>query len=164
MRAALENWKGALKTEDLSLLRSALSEDAVLVSPLTNQFTFDGRDTIVELMADVFQVLKRIEVLEEVNGEGHTALFLRAHVGDTPLEEAQHIRFNSDGLIHHITLYMRTIPAMTKLLRGLGPLVARRQHHPATARLLVVTGALLDNVAQTGDRRFVPLAAPHGGH
>jgi hypothetical protein len=88
------------------------------------------------------------------------ALFASARIGDVSLGEAQQIRLDDNGLLSEITLFMRPIPAMTALLRALGPRMARRQGRPGVAHVLVAAGTLLDGVASRGDARFVPLASP----
>lgn len=160
MTSSIETWKRAAESGDAALARTALADDAVLVSPLTSQFRFQGGDVVEELLQDVFRVLTGIRFEDEFIDGNRAALFATARVGDQVLGEAQRLRLDRDGLIRELTLFMRPIPAMTALLRNLGPLVARRQGKPATARLLLATGAMLDGIATSGDARLVPLAGP----
>jgi hypothetical protein len=162
MTTSVQTWKRAAETGDAALARTVLATEAVLVSPLTSQFRFEGGDVVEELLEDVFQVLTGIRFEDELVDGDRVALFATGRVGDRLLGEAQRLRLDEDGLIREITLYMRPIPAMTALLRGLGPLVARRQGKPATARLLAGAGAMLDGIASSGDARLVTLAGPGG--
>jgi hypothetical protein len=156
----IEIWKRAGETGDAALARTALAEEAVLVSPLTSQFQFVGRDVIGELLEDVFGVAGNFHYEDEFRAADSVALFATARIGSVALGEAQRLRLDKQGMIAEITLFMRPIPAMTALLRGLGPRVARRQGRPGVARILSVAGAALDGVASSGDVRFVPLAGP----
>lgn len=160
MTPSIETWKRAAEAGDAALARTALADDAVLISPLTAQFRFEGGDVVEELLEDVFRVLTEIRFEDELVDGDRAALFATARVGDRVLGEAQRLRLDGDGLIRELTLFMRPIPAMTALLRGLGPLVAQRQGKAGTARLLIGAGALLDGIASSGDARLVPLAAP----
>jgi hypothetical protein len=159
MTFAIDTWKRAGEEGDAWLARTALADDAVLVSPLTEQFRFEGGNAIAELLEDVFQLLTEFHFEDEIVNGDRVALFATARVGRRMLGESQRLRL-SDGLIHEVTLFMRPIPAMTALLRGLGPLTARRQGKPAVAGLLFGAGALLDGVASSGDARLVPLVRP----
>jgi hypothetical protein len=160
MTSAVATWRRAAEAGDARLARTALAEDAVLISPLTSQFRFEGRDAIGELLDDVFRVLTGIRFADEFVDGDRVALFATGHVGDRTLGEAQRLRLDDRGHIRELTLYMRPIPAMTALLRDLGPLVARRQGRPWIARLLTGTGGMLDSIAAGGDARLVPLAGP----
>ena len=142
------------------MARSALADGAVLISPLTDQFRFEGADVIGELLEDVFTVMTEVRFTDTIVDGDLAVLFATARVGDRALEEAQRIRLDESGLISEITLFMRPIPALTALLRGIGPKVARRQGKPGVARVLTAAGAALDAIAAGGDARFVPLAAP----
>lgn len=159
MNRAVELWCSAAGSGDAAAARAALAHDAVLISPLTNQFRFEGAEVIGELLEDVFTVMTDIRFTDKLTDGDLVVLFATARVGDRVLEEAQRIRLNESGLIRELTLFMRPIPALTALLRGLGPKVARRQGKSGVAQVLTVAGAALDAMAASGDARFVPLAA-----
>src|ERR1700757_2218511 len=81
---------------------ACLADNVVLISPLTAQFTFDGRDRVGDVMIAGFQVIDDIHFHTEV-GDGRTrALFYNARCGRQALEEAQLLRLNHDGLITEI--------------------------------------------------------------
>jgi hypothetical protein len=162
MMHSVETWKRAAESGDAVLARTALADDAVLVSPLTAQFRFEGSGAIGELLEDVFRIMTEIRFEDTIIDGDRVALFASAKIGGRVLGEAQRLRLDRSGLIHELTLFMRPIPAMTALLRELGPLVARRQGKPGIARLLSGAGAVLDGIAFSGDTRFVPLAGPRG--
>jgi hypothetical protein len=158
----IATWRRAAEAGNAALARTAFADDAVLISPLTTQFRFEGGDAIEELLEDVFQVLTDIRYTDQITDGDRIALFAEGRLGDRFLEEAQRIRLGADGLIQEITVFARPIPALTALLRGLGPRVARRQGKPGIARVLGVAGAVLDGMASSGDARFIPLARPRG--
>lgn len=156
-------WRAAAEARDSDRAASCLGGDVELVSPLTEQFRFVGREQVRTLLAVAFDVLTDIRFHTQV-GDGSTyALFATAVVGRETAEEAQLLRLDRDGQIRHLTLFFRPLPALTGLLAALGPGLARQQHRAALARLLAISSAPLHAMARTGERRIVPLAAPRTG-
>jgi hypothetical protein len=156
----IEQWKSAGETADAALAAEVLADDAVLISPLTDGFAFRGREQIRELLVSAFEVLDGIRFDGEVRGDDEVVLFATTTVRGRTLNECQRLRLDDSGLIRELTLYMRPLPAVTAFTRALGPVIARAQGHAGTARVLTAAGALLDGVASSGDRTFMPMAAP----
>lgn len=157
---AIDTWKRAGALADPQLAASVLATDAVLVSPLTTRFTFCGPAEIEELLAGVFEILGDYRYERDMRGDGEAFLSAWARVRGVDLHELQHLELAGDGTISRITIAMRPLVALTAFAREIGPVMARRQGSSATARKLALAGALLDSVAGTGDRKFIPLAAP----
>jgi hypothetical protein len=160
MSDAVATWRRAGETGNAGLARTALADGAVLISPLTELFRFEGGDTIAELLDDVFAVLTDIRFTDQIADADRIALFARARIGDRALEEAQRLRLDGSGLIGELTIFLRPLPALTALLRALGPRVARRQGKPMLAHVVGAAGAALDGMAVSGDARFMPLVRP----
>jgi len=160
MSDALDLWTRAGERGDAEAARAALAEDVMLVSPVTDRFTFQGADEVVGLLQDVFQVITDIRYLGVEPASFGAVAHARARIGDMTMHEVQLIELDADGRIGRLTLFFRPLVAGTRFLREMGPRVARRQGHPVVARTLTATGAFLDSVARTGDQHFVPLGAP----
>ena len=157
---AIDTWKTAGGTGDLESAVAALAPDAELVSPLTAQFSFRGRDEISQLLDAVFEVVSDYRYERDLRGDREAFLTVRAQVRGVEIHEVQHLELDQDGAISRITVSVRPLPALTALTRALGPALSRRQGRPAAARKLTLAGAFLDTVARTGDTKYVPLAAP----
>jgi len=153
-------WRAAAESGDAEGAVSALSDDVELVSPLTEQFRFRGRAEVGPLLEVAFSVIADIEVHTHVDGGDTHAMFYRARIGDQPLEEAQLLRLDADGRIREVTLFVRSLPALTALLAALGPELARRQGRRGLAALLAASTSPLHALSRFGERRIVPLAAP----
>jgi len=161
--ASIEQWRTGGETGDARIASRALAADAVLVSPLTDRFTFSGDGVIEELLTAVFSVFVGIRYRAEFRDGNRAILIAAGHVGERELQETQHLEFNEAGQIQRITLMMRPLPALTGFLRALGPRLARLQNRGVVAGILVPAGALLDTVASAGDSTFMPLADPERG-
>ena len=157
---AVAAWRAAGEAGDAAAATAALDPAVRLVSPITEQFTFDGRDQVRTLLEVALAAIDRITYTDQMTGPDSVALFYEAAVGPTRLYEAQRLRLGPDGLIREITLYIRPLPALTRLMTRLGPELARRNGRPGLARLVPVAGGLLHAMADSGERRIMPRAAP----
>ncbi|MCX5115574.1 nuclear transport factor 2 family protein [Micromonospora sp. NBC_00362] len=157
---AVAAWRTAGEAGDAAGAVAALSPDVTVVSPITEQFTFRGRQQVRTLLEVALAAIDDITYTDQV-AEGRTvALFYEAQVGAVRLYEAQRLRLGADGLIKHITLYVRPLPALTLLMARLGPDLARRNGQPGLARLIPLASAAMHSMAATGERRIMPRVAP----
>ena len=159
---AVQRWRRAGETGDATAAAACLAPDVVLISPLTDQFRFSGREQVRAVLDAVFAVVDDF-VFDGAVGEGQTrTLLCRGRVGGQVLEEVQLLRLDDAGLISEITLFCRPLPALTALMQALGPELARRQGSPGLAAFLAAATGPLHAMTSLGDRRIVPLAAPRG--
>ena len=157
---AVAAWRAAGEARDAAGAVAAPSPDVTLVSPITEQFAFHGRRQVQDLLEVALTAIDGITYTDQV-AEGRTvALFYEATVGATRLYEAQRLRLGADGLIAELTLYIRPLPALTLLMTRLGPELARRNGQPGLARLIPLAGGMLHSMADTGERKIMPRAAP----
>lgn len=157
---AVARWREAGERGDADLAGSALAEGAVLISPLTAQFRFTGREQVTGVMRAAFEVISEVRFHTEVGDAGTRALFFHATVGDLTIEEAQLLRLGADGLIEELTFFGRPLPGLTAVMQGIGPRLARQDGRPGLARFLGVATAPLAAITRSGDRHLVPLADP----
>jgi hypothetical protein len=157
---AVAAWRAAGEARDAEAAVRALDPEVRLVSPITEQFTFDGRSQVRTLLDVALAAIDSISYTDQV-AEGNTvALFYEGTIGKTRLYEAQRLRLGDGGLIREITLFIRPLPALTLLMNRLGPELARRNGRPGLARLIPLAGGMLHSMAETGERRIMPKAAP----
>jgi hypothetical protein len=154
-------WRTAGERGDANAAVACLAEDVTLISPLTAMFRFRGREQMHELLTAAFQVITEIRYHTEVGGDATRALFYYGRCGGEELEEAQLLRFNSNGEIAELTLFGRPLPALTEVMKRLGPVLLHRQGRPGLARAISAASAPLAAMARAGDRRIVPLADPN---
>jgi SnoaL-like domain len=158
--AYVDAWRSAAQAGDAKAAVAAMAEDVELVSPITDQFTFEGRAELERLLTSVFEVFKDIRFEVQSGNDRHVFVKAAGRVGKLRLEEMQYLELDDEGRIRRLTLMMRPLTSVTRFLRLLGPRVARRQGQRRTAGVLTVAGAFLDSVASSGDRVFLPMASP----
>lgn len=153
-------WRAAAERGDAAAAVRCLAPDVVVISPLTARFRFHGPGQVADMLAAAYEVLTDIRFHTSVGAGDTRALFFHARAGREEVEEAQLLRLDRDGLIRELTLFGRPLPALTTVLRDLGPRLLRRQGRPGLARLVAVATRPLAALTGSGDRRVVPLGDP----
>ncbi len=153
-------WRAAGQRGDALAAADCLASNVTVISPLTAQFRFHGRDEAREMLIAAFEVIHDIAFHTEVGEADTRALFYHAHTGEQALEEAQLLRLDADGLIAELTLFGRPLPALTAVMADIGPRLLRRQNRPVLARVVALATAPLAALTRLGERRLVPLADP----
>ncbi|GAA3385185.1 hypothetical protein GCM10020369_17690 [Cryptosporangium minutisporangium] len=154
-------WRAAGERGDAEAAAACLAEDAVAISPLTAAFRFTGRDQVREMLIAATAVFSDLRYHTEVGDEHTRALFLTGRAGREQFEEAQLLRFDAHGRITELTLFGRPLPALTRVMGDIGPLLLRRQGRPGLARVVQAATAPLALLTRVGERRLVPLADPN---
>lgn len=154
-------WRAAGENGDAEAAAQCLADDAKLISPLTAQFRFRGRGQIHEMLMAAFEVISDIRY-HTVLGDGATrAVFFTGRCGKQEFEEAQLLRFNSEGLITELTLFGRPLPGVTAVMAGIGPRLVRRQGKPRLAAAIGAAVKPLAVMTLVGERHLVPLTDPN---
>jgi SnoaL-like domain len=161
--ATAARWRVASEAGDAMAAGDCLAAGVVVISPLTAMFRFHGRDDTRDMLLSAFEVISDIRFHTEVGDADNRALFYRARAAGQEIEEAQLLRFDSDGLIRELTLFGRPLPGLTAVMAGIGPKMLRRQGRPGLARLVGLATSPLAAITRLGDRRMVPLADPSRG-
>ncbi|MGC1211223.1 MAG: nuclear transport factor 2 family protein [Micromonospora sp.] len=158
--ATIAAWRAAAERGAADEAVECLAPDVELISPLTAQFRFRGRDQVGDVLAAAFEVLTGIRFHTSVGTGDTRALFFHARTSREEVEEAQLLRLNAAGLIHELTLFGRPLPALTTVMRDIGPRLLRRQGRPAMARFVALATGPLAAITGSGDRRIVPMGHP----
>ncbi|WP_337063275.1 hypothetical protein [Kineococcus sp. G2] len=157
---AIARWITAGEARDAAAAVSALNQDVQLISPITERFVFTGRAQVQNLPEVALEAIEDIVYTDQVL-QGRTAvLFYEGKVAGVRLHEAQRLRLDADELISEITLFIRPLPALTALMRRLGPELARRNGQPGLARVIPLASGALRSMASTGENRIVLRTAP----
>lgn len=155
-----ESWRAANEAGDLKAAMACLAVGVELISPLTAQFRFRGRDQVGEVLAAAHEVISDIRYHTEVGDESTRALFYRGRCGTEQFEEAQLLRLDPNDLIVELTLFGRPLPGVTAVMAAIGPLLVRRQGRPAMSRIIAAATKPLAAITRFGDAHVVPLADP----
>lgn len=123
---AVAAWVAADRRLDLNTMQAQLAEDVVLVSPLTDGFSFHGPHDVAQVFASAFDLLTDIRIHKVTGAGADWVLYGKNTLGRDNLEEIQWLHLNAAGKIDHITLFIRPIAALLRqlerrVLPGMGP-------------------------------------------
>ncbi|WP_432559360.1 hypothetical protein [Granulicoccus sp. GXG6511] len=126
MNPTIDAWVSADRRLELSAMHACLAPGAVLVSPLTDAFTFNGPDEVIKVFGSAFELLRDIEIQGVTGADKDWVVHGTNTLNGHNLEEIQWLRLDEHGLIERITLFIRPLPAALDLLARIGPPMARR--------------------------------------
>ncbi|GAA2371650.1 nuclear transport factor 2 family protein [Nonomuraea africana] len=155
MNTALR-YREAGENKDLDALMATLAPDVVFHSPLSARAGFHGHDELRELFGVVFSMIGELRYHTDVGDERTHMLAATTTLGEHTMEESCLLRFDENGLINEITMFVRPLPALTRLMAALGPGLARAQGRRAVAALVGVAAGPLVFMTESGDKTLVP--------
>ncbi|TDV52404.1 nuclear transport factor 2 family protein [Actinophytocola oryzae] len=153
---SIEDFRTAARTKDIELAMGTLADDVVLRSPLTDRFTFDGREDVRRLFETAYEKFDGLDYHTVIGGR---VLIGGATAGGQPFEETLVLDLNGAGKITELTLFIRPLTGLTAVLAALGPTLARKNGR-RTAGLLRIMAAPLVAATRSGDRVGIGLALP----
>ena len=117
----------AFRTRDFATLREGFAPDVVLYSPITGRFQFHGRDEVLDLISLVRDTFDHFEHVHAYGSELNGTLVFRARIGRHELEGNDYLRFDGEGRVVELRIFIRPLPALARLTAALGPaLIGRR--------------------------------------
>jgi hypothetical protein len=128
---AVARYRTASEHNDIDALLQALAADAELVSPLSGNLVFRGRDDLGVLLGTIYGEVKDLRWREEV-GDGPIRVVIGdGRIGPFKLADAMVCELDTDGQIRRIRPYLRPWLALSFLALVLAPKMAR---HPDVMR------------------------------
>lgn len=112
-------FRAAVEHGDLEAMRAALHPDVAFRSPAV--FTpYEGRDTVMGLLAHVFEVFEDFEYTDELAGDHTHALIFRAVAGGKQVEGLDHLTLDADGLVTQLVVMVRPLSGLIVLAQEMG--------------------------------------------
>ena len=105
-----------------------MTDDAELHSPITERIPFKGRERVLELFEEIFDLLGRVEIIREVDSGNHKLLEVDSELAGRHAHLIQLLRLAPDGRVEDVTLFMRPMPTVVTLFAELGPRLVRRRY------------------------------------
>jgi hypothetical protein len=114
--------RAAIEARDLDALAAQFRDDIVFNSPVAFH-PFVGRETVVEVLANVLEVFSDFTYVDELAGDGTHGLVFTAKVGERGVEGLDHLRLDEDGLVREFTVMVRPLSGLIALAEAMGPRV-----------------------------------------
>ena len=149
----------AVEARDHAAAVDAFAPDAVLRSPITGRFAFEGREQIGALLQVILDTFEDIRYIDELHHGSTAVLVAEARVGGADLELVDHMTLGEDGRIVSMTVFFRPMPATAVAMRLLGAGLGRRTG-PLRGRVISVLAAPLGLIIAVADRVAARLVLP----
>ena len=158
---SIDDFRRAAATNDIDLAMSALADDVVVHSPLTDRFTFNGKADVRRLFETAYERFDGL-AYDTAIGEGRQRVLIGSgRAGGERFEETLLLTLDDQDKITEITLFIRPLPGLTAVMAALGPALARRNGRSRmTANVLRAMTAPLAAITRSGDRMGIKLALP----
>jgi hypothetical protein len=153
-------WRLAGEARDSGQAAECFSDDVQVISPLTAQFRFRGREQAHQMLTAAFIAIDSITFHTEVGDDATRALFYYGRCRGVDFEEAQLLRFDDAGKISELTLFGRPLPGLTAVMAAIGPEMLRADERPALATLIKAATSPLAAITKLAEKTLVPLADP----
>jgi hypothetical protein len=134
------------ETLDVEAFLALLAPEIIVRSPITQRIRFEGIDQASDLFRRIFTMISDIRIEEFVGpGEPTQVMLWKGSVRGTYLEEANVLRFDEDGRIREMTVFMRALPGLLRLAAEIAPSLAGRRSrvHSVVVRAALAPMALL---------------------
>ena len=110
-RAAIEAW-------DHDAMVATLAEDCRFNSPAVHQ-TYEGRDATAFVLAGVMRVLEDFRYVDELRGDGTSALRFTARVGEREVEGVDLITHDAEDRVAELTVLIRPLRGLEAVVEGM---------------------------------------------
>jgi ketosteroid isomerase-like protein len=107
-------FRAAVEREDVSALEAALGPDVVFRSPAVFR-PYEGREAVLALLSAVFPVLEGFHYTDQVETGDTAVLAFSAHVGDRDVDGIDLLRFDAEGKVRELTVYVRPLSGLQQL-------------------------------------------------
>jgi ketosteroid isomerase-like protein len=143
--------RAGVEARDLPVVVSAFAPDAVVRSPITGAFCFEGHEQIEAVFRVILDVFDDIRYTDELRSGDSALLVASARVDGTDIELVDHMRLDADGKIRELTVFFRPMPAIAVAARAIGEGLGRRTS-PSRARVISILVRPLILFTRIGDR------------
>lgn len=131
--------RAAFEARDHEGIVDALAPDVVLRSPIFD-VPFTGIEEASDLFAVLLEVLWPLTYLDELPGDPHVLHFV-GNLDGTEVEGCDLLRFDDQGRVKEITVFLRPFPGIAAFMRGMAPRLGRRRGGAGRAATLAAAGA-----------------------
>ena len=119
-------FRAAAEAKDFSAIDDLFAEDVTFRSPVVFK-TYEGRDAVAGLLGAVVRVFEDFRYTDHTETGDTATLAFSARVGDKELDGIDLLRFDGDGRIESMAVYVRPMSgmhaladAMKKMLEEMG--------------------------------------------
>jgi hypothetical protein len=150
-RAATVRFMEAMRERDYATVADLLAPDVVVRSPITDSFQFHGRADALAVLTIVSEAMEELEHHDLVGDDTVWTQRFRARVRGRVLEGMDLLRFDEQGRVRELTVFVRPLPSLAAFAAAVAPGVGRRRG-PLTVIALRLLIEPLAAITRQGDR------------
>lgn len=159
LHPTIQRFVDADRRMDADALGELFTEDAVLISPITDAFRFEGRRSVTAVYASAFDLFSDIDV-HTVTGAADTwALFVTGSIAGRRFEECQLLRLEGEK-IREVTMIGRPVPALLTVMSKIGGAMHKRGLMSRKAAIAGAGVAPMAAMLALIEKRLMPSLAP----
>jgi hypothetical protein len=113
-----DRFRTAAEAKDFSAIDELFAEDVTFRSPVVFK-PYEGRDAVAMLLGAVVQVFEDFRYTDQTETGEAAALAFTARVGDRELDGIDFLRFDSDGRIRELAVYVRPMSGVHALAEAM---------------------------------------------
>ena len=113
-----DRFRAAAEAKDFSAIEDLFAEEVEFKSPVVFK-PYRGRDSVAMLLAAVIQVFEEFRYTDQTETGGTATLAFTARVGDRELDGIDLLRFDDDGRIREMAVYVRPMSGINALAEAM---------------------------------------------
>ncbi|MDP9188699.1 MAG: nuclear transport factor 2 family protein [Actinomycetota bacterium] len=113
-----DRFRAAAEAKDFSAIDELFAEDVSFRSPVVFK-PYEGRDAVALLLSAVVRVFEDFRYTDQVETADTAALAFSARVGERELDGIDLLRFDSEGRVREMAVYVRPLSGVTALAEAM---------------------------------------------
>jgi ketosteroid isomerase-like protein len=114
-----DRFRAAAEGKDFSAIDELFTEDVTFRSPVVFK-PYEGREAVAMILSAVAQVFEHFRYTDQVETGDVAVLAFSARIGDRELDGVDHLRFDADGRVSEMLVYVRPMSGVNALAEGMG--------------------------------------------
>jgi hypothetical protein len=111
-------FRAAAESKDFSAIDELFAENVTFKSPVVFK-PYEGRDAVAMILGAVVQVFEDFRYTDQVETGETATLAFSARVGDRELDGIDLLRFDSDGRVRELAVYVRPMSGVNALAEAM---------------------------------------------
>jgi ketosteroid isomerase-like protein len=113
-----DHFRAAAESKDFSAIDELFAEDVTFKSPVVFK-PYEGREAVATLLGAVAQVFEDFRYTDQVETGDAAILAFSARVGDRELDGIDHLRFDPEGRVREMLVYVRPMSGVNALAEAM---------------------------------------------
>jgi SnoaL-like domain len=113
-----DQFRAAAESKDFSAIDELFAEEVRFRSPVVFK-PYEGRDAVAMILGAVVQVFEDFRYTDQVETGETATLAFSARVGDRELDGIDLLRFDPDGRVRELVVYVRPISGVNALAEAM---------------------------------------------